>query len=121
MATDVEVAYAAGGKTRRNLFRADAVDPGSFGVGAAGVGMALLLPYVLRALDIAHLAVRQLLHDRTSGPAHDHAVAELVRGLEQSGRPAAQTSQIAAEVLGELVRDPGPAAQFLDYLRQGKR
>lgn len=121
MATDVEAAYAAGGRTRRDLFRSGAVDPGSFGVGAAGIGMALMLPYVLRALDIAHQAVRKLLHDRASGPAHDHAVTELVRGLEQSGRPVEQRSHIAAEVLGELASDPGLALQFLDYLRQSDR
>jgi len=121
LATDVEFAYAAGGKTRRDLFRAGAVDPGSFGVGATGVGMVLLLPYVLRALDNAHLAVRRFLHNRADKPAHDQAVAEVASGLEPAGRPVEQAAVVATEVLGELSVDPASAVDFLDFLRRSAR
>lgn len=118
MASDVELAYAAGGRARKDLLRSGVVDPGSFGVGAAGVGMVLLLPYVLHALDVAHAAVRQFLHDRN---AHAAACSALVQELRDSGRPAEENSRITVEVLDELARDPTNAVAFLDFLRRSGR
>jgi hypothetical protein len=118
IAADVEQAYAAGGRTRRDLFRSGVVDPGSFGVGIAGVGMVLLLPYVLHALDAAHLAVRGFLHDRSRQTTAHSLVAHELR---TSGRPVEETELIAAEVLDELNRDPATAVAFLDFLGRSTR
>lgn len=116
MASDVELAYASGGRARRDLFRSGVVDPGSFGVGIAGVGMVLLLPYVLYALDSAQLAVRRYLHDRG---AYEPARSLVTQGLSSSGRPAEEAGRIAVELLDELARDPAAADAFLDFLGRG--
>lgn len=113
VASDVELAYAAGGRARRDLFRTGVVDPGSFGVGIAGVGMVLLLPYVLHALDSAHLAVRRFLRDRDAHPVAHSLVAHELRN---SGRPAEEAGRLAGEVLEVLTRDPEGADAFLDFL-----
>lgn len=150
LATDIAAAYAAGGVTRRDLFRPDVADPGSF-----DVGIALLLPHVLHALDSAYVLLRdvlrhssvatnvsvaglvlsyhQVMASRTAttpaatpgGTGYaDPAVlafAQVVGDLRRAGLSHDEAEWIVAGTFEEMARYPRSAAEFLDHLHRAGR
>jgi hypothetical protein len=139
IATDLAVAYAAGGTQRQELFLRPDTDPGS-----SGAEPGPFLPYLWRALDEAYPVLRAVLSDtvvenvvaiagralsnRRTGqggaqattPAArwtDAAVSLLRDGLTFTGLPSADTEGKAVDIVEEMLTDPASAADFLDRLR----
>jgi hypothetical protein len=112
-AGEMAAAYARGGRARRDLFRSSASGPGAFGVTA----LAVVWPYVLRALHLMASELIAVLRDPALGNATAVAALGVAWRERRGDRAENEIARTAPAVPGTVSPGANRAVERLSHVQ----